>query len=1312
MVDSRLAFDIMARDDGASAVFDKVARAADRTGASLKKTGKISDEVAKSSANLTAIRNKETDALDKVQVAESKLSDARQAAQTKVAQVKTAEKDLLTVRNDSSSSTSQIAAAETKLQNARNSANSSTSRVLAGEKALAKARREAAVAGNEAQKATKVLSQALDNEGKKAGKGFSSNLKKWLTGSGGMGEAGRAGGTVFGSGFLGVIKTPILGPAVVAAITAGVVTVMPAVGAVAAGALVTGFGAGLGVLGLVFAAKSVQVRNNWNRTLWAMASDMKIISAPFEKTLSQMADVARRTFTNLTPTLANAFKSLAPAMSQFGDDLGRAFERLGPAIQPLNMAFQAVLKSLGPAMNTAMASFAKGLQIISASVAKSPDALSDLVTGAGELFVTISSGLATLNDLNDAFKILPGGGSAVTRTMNTLNAAVKSVLAPFALAEKGLEAFGLKAKKSSQDVDAMNQSAADAAETAKLWTQGLDSSAVAAITNTNALKGNKTAAFLAGEASTNLGASLAHAAHATHEANAAALLLAGAYDRQAAATQRSIDALNRQSDLLLSLSGAEIDYQQAVDDATAAVEANGKTHDKNTQKGRDNQRALDALAVSAKNQRDNMLKANDGNVAAAKAAETGRAGYIKLAQQMGYTAAEARTMAADLIKIPNVTRTAKIQANITDLEAKLATAKAQLKDPNLTATKKAKVQAEIKNLELGIAKSHSLLNGLPVSRTAKLLANKTDLEAKLAAAQKELKNPALTATKKAILKAEIAQLKAGIGTAQALINGLLGSKTVTITTRLVTEKISRTVSGASGGHVPTEKRAGGGPVSAGTPYLVGEKGPEIVVPSASGVVIPNDALKAGKGIVSGLAAGVRGGAGQAVTAAGDLASGILAKAREVLGISSPSKAFAQLGLWVNQGFSTGLKGSAKQVQGVMASLMSKVLDISYNAADTKKAIQKTIASLNAALAKARDRVKPITHGMSKAQAAAAERSNRAVAASIRAIQAKLKSAKTDLANVSSIAARLGTTQKRNAIIGMLQRENVAMQLLANKRAAVANQLKAAQAKLAAAVQIRDEFKKSITDAALSFNAITNITGDEGRTLVAQDILAHMQQTLAKTKQFANQLASLKNLGLRGDLYKQIAEAGVDAGGATAAALLQGGKGAVASANDLQRQIANASAGLGNTAAKNMYQAGVDAAQGLVNGLLAKTKALDAASKKLAAAIVAQIKKTLGIRSPSKVLEWHGAMAGVGFTRGIEGEYGRVQKAAAGLGNAATGIRSTPGRPGGGGSSQLPLKVELVFKSDGSAHMDQLMRDVRKYVQVNGGNVQQALGTNR
>lgn len=46
------------------------------------------------------------------------------------------------------------------------------------------------------------------------------------------------------------------------------------------------------------------------------------------------------------------------------------------------------------------------------------------------------------------------------------------------------------------------------------------------------------------------------------------------------------------------------------------------------------------------------------------------------------------------------------------------------------------------------------------------------------------------------------------------------------------------------------KRAAGGPVTGGLPYLVGENGPEVVVPSGSGNVIPNNRLGSGAGNIT------------------------------------------------------------------------------------------------------------------------------------------------------------------------------------------------------------------------------------------------------------------------------------------------------------------------------------------------------------------------------------------------------------------------------------------------------------------------------
>jgi hypothetical protein len=54
------------------------------------------------------------------------------------------------------------------------------------------------------------------------------------------------------------------------------------------------------------------------------------------------------------------------------------------------------------------------------------------------------------------------------------------------------------------------------------------------------------------------------------------------------------------------------------------------------------------------------------------------------------------------------------------------------------------------------------------------------------------------------------------------------------------------------GSVGFEKRAMGGPVNAGQPYIVGERGPEIVVPGRSGTVIPNHRIGVGGGVGGGV----------------------------------------------------------------------------------------------------------------------------------------------------------------------------------------------------------------------------------------------------------------------------------------------------------------------------------------------------------------------------------------------------------------------------------------------------------------------------
>lgn len=1392
MADSRLAFDIIARGgSSAAAEFEKVARGADKAGDSMKKNAKISADTAKATSALTKAHNAESTALDKVQIAEAKLAEVRA------------------------------------------NGNAKTSQVLTAEKALAKARRDAAVAGNVAQKAAKDLGQALDNEGKKAGKSLGGSVLHWFTGAGKDFEnAGASAGRSAGNGVIGAItgalKTPVLGPALVVALTGAVGTAAPAVGAVVAGGIVAGAGAGLAGIGLKFAAESEVVKSIWSKTAEDLGAQMKTISKPLESTLSALAVVARRTFASFKPQLAAAFKSMAPYLTAFGDQLGLALGKLAPTIQPLANAFDKVLNVLGPALNTVFANLAKHLTDLANSVSKNPTALADMARAVGTLSDQLLGLVTDLNNADAAFKKLTGF-SSVTATMAAVEGGVVGVRGV-------LEGLTFATQKVTQGVMKVGD-AYDYMNSHRFggWSQdatGAKQAATATSTFSSSL-------FKAANNLTLQTEAAQHSAHATHEANVAAALAAGAFDRQTAATNASNAALSRQSSLLLQLSGSQIAFQQALDDATAAVKANGKTLDLNTQKGRDNRTALNNVASAAIAQVAAMRSAGDGNVKAAAFAEQARKSFVKQATQMGMSKSAAQALATQLIAIPNVTRTAKLLAEKKDLDTKLADAKRQLADPNLTKERRAKLNADITALQKALAKAQAQIDGMhgktvPITYTISgqnfTLNTKTPSRVGGLATGGPVSGPGTGTSDTAgvfalsnnewVVKASSAQgygpkaMKSINDGTATVIPGMATGGAVNIhgtgvfgsnaqMQKYLMQNFGGGPTGPAGagvqrwravalqalalaGEPPTwigsllarmQRESGGNPrainlwdsnAKAGTPsiglmqtigptfnaYAGSLKGRGIYDPLAniyaairytvarygSGpagwnkaggykqgtpwvpedqmallhkgeAVVPASVNKRSAGVggdvASGMAQGMLGGGKAAVNAAGQVASDMITKAKTVLGISSPSKAFAQLGLYINQGFRLGLMGSSKQVQSTMSSLMSKVLNISFNAADTKKSIQKTITSLNAALAAARGRIKPITSHMTSKQRDTTERHNRQAEASIRSIQAKLASARIDLANVNAIANRLGTTVKRNAVIGMLNRENVAMQKLANARATVANQLKAAQTKLANAIQVRDDFKKQITDAALSFNSITNISTETGVTLSATDILQHMQQTLAQTRAFTSSLARLKAMGLSSDLYKQIAEAGVDQGGQTAAALLAGGSGAVKTANSLQSQIASASAGLGNTAATNLYQAGVNAAQGLVNGLLAKTKALDAASKKLANAIVAQIKKTLGIHSPSRVTKWHGQMVTQGFVSGMVSELPTVKKAAERM--AGLAAPSTPVRRSGGNSGAQTIRLEIVA-GNSNAYTDFLVRELRKFVRVaGGGDVQMALG---
>lgn len=125
---------------------------------------------------------------------------------------------------------------------------------------------------------------------------------------------------------------------------------------------------------------------------------------------------------------------------------------------------------------------------------------------------------------------------------------------------------------------------------------------------------------------------------------------AEAANKQAAAIQGAIQAMHDMRQEALRAVNAELDYQQAIDDATAAVKKNGRTHDDTTEKGRDNLRALYNLA-GAWNGQSEVIKGNSKQLQAA------RENFIRVAGSMGIAAGDARKLSRQLFDIPEKRQT-------------------------------------------------------------------------------------------------------------------------------------------------------------------------------------------------------------------------------------------------------------------------------------------------------------------------------------------------------------------------------------------------------------------------------------------------------------------------------------------------------------------------------------------------------------------------------------------------------------------------------------------------------------------------------
>jgi hypothetical protein len=178
--------------------------------------------------------------------------------------------------------------------------------------------------------------------------------------------------------------------------------------------------------------------------------------------------------------------------------------------------------------------------------------------------------------------------------------------------------------------------------------------------------------------------------------------------------------------------------------------------------------------------------------------------------------------------------------------------------------------------------------------------------------------------------------------------------------------------------------------------------------------------------------------------------------------------------------------------------------------------------------------------------------------------------------------------------------------LAQQRAKIMGQIRAATA-----------LAHSVTQGAI---ASADITGLAAGVLAGQNkgtpgmtIQQGQKDQLAKIRQFTHMIRQLKREGLDKTSIKQLLAAGVSGGLPAAQRLLSEGPKAVRESARLQREIIKASRGLGVTGANAAYESAAQMGKGLAAGLRSQLKPIVAAMQQIARALVATLRRELGLK---------------------------------------------------------------------------------------------------
>jgi len=385
-------------------------------------------------------------------------------------------------------------------------------------------------------------------------------------------------------------------------------------------------------------------------------------------------------------------------------------------------------------------------------------------------------------------------------------------------------------------------------------------------------------------------------------------------------------------------------------------------------------------------------------------------------------------------------------------------------------------------------------------------------------------------------------------------------------------------------------------------------------------------MEIGKFTMQGFAKGVDDNAKMVQKSGEQSAVGMIKQIKDILGVHSPSEVMREIGKEVGRGFAQGIHGSASDIRSAFASLRDR---------------------LNQDIKTTRDQVKSDKEQLEEELKKRGEERDPKLIAELQA------SIRQNTANLNKLS------EARRVLNRGLKEEKQELIGLSKDYEKVTKKLEAAQQELDRLKGEAESYGKSRFDQYSGTPDIDRLVDDavaeaeltetarqekldeirkkaEARRRIDQVALYKkaLQEQINATIKYNETLQRLRDLGLDDTTYKKLLEKGTS-GQEFAEQLLASGKSGVDEINKLNSEMLAQATNISNQAVKELYAAGIQAAQGLVDGLKAKRADLQKEMDNLADMMVRSIKRQLKIKSPSEVFAEIGKFISQGLARGLD-----------------------------------------------------------------------------